>query len=333
MLEASVIIPVYNEADYIFQLVGTLNKQTIDASRLEVLFVDGGSTDNTVKLINDAELKFEHHILSNPARIVPKSMNLGVEKAKGSIIIRLDAHSSYRENYLELLLDYIIKHDVVNVGTCMSTEPRVQNPRTNSIGEVLSSKFGVGNSSFRTGTNEVKIVDTVPFGCFRKEDVLAVGGYNNKLIRNQDIELNARLRSIGEIHLLPEVLITYHPRMTFTALAKNNYGNGKWNILTVFITKRWESLSLRHFVPLIFLLSLIGPLLLALIDIRFGLLSLLSLVTYLLAVSTISFQLNSTETRWYYLVWSFITLHISYGWGSLMGILSLPKYALNSSKS
>ena len=100
-----------------------------------------------------------------------------------------------------------------------------------------------------------------------------------RLVRNQDIELNKRiLRGGGKIYILPDTYCTYLARETWKALSKNNYGNGKWNILTVYYTKMFSSLSIRHFIPLIFLLSLIVPLLLGMLWWPFALVSAASLL-------------------------------------------------------
>ena len=144
--------------------------------------------------------------------------------------------------------------------------------------------------------------------------------------RNQDIELNKRIiRGGGKIIIIPDTYCTYHARETFKALAKNNFGNGKWNILTLFYTKEMRSLSLRHFVPLIFLLSLVIPSILGILWHWAFVISALALLSYFLAIGTVSATLViSKGYNFYYLLASFSTLHFSYGWGSLIAILKLP---------
>ena len=176
------------------------------------------------------------------------------------------------------------------------------------------------------GDDEEQEVDTVPFGCWRREVFEKYGLYDVRLVRNQDIELNKRIkRGGGKIYILPDTYCTYLARETWKALAKNNYGNGKWNILTVWYTKMFSSLSIRHFIPLLFVLSLIAPTLLALLWWPFILVSAASLLAYLCLVSIISFNLARRKgLNFFYLVVTFFVLHLSYGWGSLVGILSLP---------
>ena len=152
------------------------------------------------------------------------------------------------------------------------------------------------------------------------------GLYDVRLVRNQDIELNKRiLRGGGKICIVPNTYCTYLARETFGGLAKNNYGNGKWNILTVFYTKQFSSLSIRHFIPLMFVLSLIVPVFLSVLYTPFLFLTILSLFAYLCLLGGICVQLSiKKQLNIYYLLVSFLTLHLSYGWGSLIGILKLP---------
>ena len=147
-----------------------------------------------------------------------------------------------------------------------------------------------------------------------------------RLVRNQDIELNKRIiRGGGKIVIVPDTYCTYLARENYKALAKNNCGNGKWNILTVFYTKELRSLSVRHFVPLAFVLSLILPLMVGLFWHPALWVSAFALLMYLLVLGGVSVKLaKSKRLNLFYLLASFIVLHVSYGWGSLMGILKLP---------
>ena len=253
-------------------------------------------------------------------------MNLGIKEAKGNVIMRLDAHATYEKNYFSALVAALKKYNADNVGAVCHTDVLNKNSKTIAIREVLSNKFGVGNSTFRTGIKGAQEVETVPFGCWRRDVFDKYGMYDERLIRNQDIELNKRIvRGGGKIVIIPDTYCTYLARETYKALAKNNYGNGKWNILTVYYTKEIRSLSLRHFVPLAFVLSLILPTLVGLFWHPALFISALALGAYLVALGSISAKLAITKREnFFYLLASFIVLHISYGWGSLVGIIRLP---------
>lgn len=323
----SVICPIYNEEKYIAQFLDSLLNQDYPNNDLEILLVDGMSKDNTRGIVSDYTSKYPFiRLIDNPDKIVPCAMNRGINAAKGDIIMRLDAHASYQPNYFSFLVNGLKRLHADNVGTVCKTDVLNKNTKTLAIREVLGNKFGVGNSTFRTGIDHEQEVETVPFGCWPREVFEKYGMYDVRLIRNQDIELNKRiLRGGGNIYILPDTYCTYLARETWKALAKNNYGNGKWNILTIFYTKLFSSLSIRHFIPLLFLLSLIVPLLLALIWWPFALVSAASLFAYIALMSAVSFKLAvQKHLNFFYLLITFIVLHLSYGWGSLMGILTLP---------
>jgi len=329
MSKISIIIPCLNEERYIANCIESIVKSEINPEETEVIFIDGNSADKTVEIINGYIQKYPFiEVLSNPKKFTPISMNMGIKASTGKYIFVLSAHADYEVDYFRKLVDNIQRLKADCVGALLKTEVKNQNRKSNSIKEVLANKFGVGNASFRLGSSEIKKVDTVAFGCYKKEVFSQYGLYTEKLVRNQDIELNKRIiNGGGKIYLLPNIHCTYYARENFTALAKNNYNNGKWNILTAYYTKTLNSLSLRHFIPLIFLLSLLIPFLLAIFIPKLIYLGLFSLSSYFALVIIISFKLRDHSNSFIYLVSSFFTLHLSYGLGSLMGIfLVMSKY-------
>lgn len=327
----SVICPIYNEEKYIANCIESILLQDYPNDDLEVIFVDGMSKDRTREIVAGYTQKYPFiRLIDNPEKIVPYAMNYGIKASKGEVIIRLDAHATYEKNYFSSLVRRLNELKADNVGSVCKTDVLNKTPKTLAIREVLSNKFGVGNSVFRTGVDKVMEVDTVPFGCWRRDVFEKYGLYDTRLVRNQDIELNKRiLRGGGKIFIVPDTFCTYLARETYKGLSKNNYGNGKWNILTVHYTKQFNSLSLRHFIPLLFVLSLILPVLFSLFYLPLILLSALSLFAYVSLLGVISLRLTiQKKLSLFYLLVSFLVLHLSYGWGSLVGIcqvLFLPK--------
>lgn len=323
----SVICPIYNEEKYIAKCIDSMLEQDYPKDDLEIILVDGMSTDNTRKIVAGYVKQYPFiRLIDNPHRIAPWAMNIGVKESKGEIIMRLDAHATYEKNYFSSLAYGITKYNADNIGSVCKTDVLNKTAKTLAIREVLSNKFGVGNSTFRTGIEGAQEVETVPFGCWKRDVFSKYGFYDVRLVRNQDIELNKRIiRGGGKIIIVPDTFCTYLARETFKALSKNNFGNGKWNILTVYYTKEMRSLSLRHFVPLAFILSVLIPSIVGFIWLpAFGV-SLLALFMYLTLFGIVSARLALTKgLNFYYLFASFITLHISYGWGSLIGLLKLP---------
>lgn len=323
----TVICPILNEEKYIAKCIDSILEQDYPKDDLEILFVDGMSRDKTREIVAELATKYPFiHLIDNINHTVPWAMNLGIKAAKGDVIMRLDAHATYEKNYFSVLVDALQKYNADNVGAVCRTDVLNKNSKTLAIREVLSNKFGVGDSTFRTGIKTAQEVETVPFGCWRRDVFDKYGMYNVRLVRNQDIELNKRIiRGGGKIIIVPETFCTYFARETYKALAKNNYANGKWNILTVYYTKELRSLSLRHFVPLIFVLSLIVPTFVGLFWNPALYISASALCAYLLTLGTVSAKLAMSKTlNFFYLLASFAVLHISYGWGSFIGILKLP---------
>ena len=328
----SVICPIYNEEKYIGKCIESIMQQDYPKEDMEVLFVDGMSTDKTRSIISEYLPRCPYlRVVDNPHRIVPYAMNKGIEESKGDVIIRIDAHTSYERNYFSVLVSRLYELDADDVGAVCKTDVLNKTPKTLAIREVLSNKFGVGNSVFRTGVDKVMEVDTVPFGCWRREVFDKYGLYDTRLVRNQDIELSKRiLRGGGKIFIVPDTFCTYYARETYRALSRNNYQNGKWNILTVYYTKQFNSLSLRHFVPMVFVLSLILPLLSSIIWLPLIWIAVVSLSAYLLALTAICIKLSvNKRLNIIFLLCSFFVLHLSYGCGSLAGCFSVLKLKLH----
>ena len=323
----SIIIPVYNEEKYIDICINSILNMDYDKENLEIIFVDGGSEDRTLDIIKDYMVKFDNiKFIVNERKIVPISMNRGIDAAKGNLIMRLDAHSEYPKDYISKLVYWKRKLKADNVGAVCETKIRNENKKSVAISKVLSNKFGVGNGLFRTGVSEVTEVDTVPFGLYDKEILIKLNGYNEKLIRNQDIELNSRLRkSGGKIFLVPDVKFTYYSRENYKKLCENNFQNGLWNIVMMAYSKNKNSLSIRHFIPLVFILSLLIPIFLSFLNWRFILIAILSISLYFILIGLVSINLKDKNTDIKHIIWAFICLHFSYGLGSLVGIMKFLK--------
>lgn len=323
----SVICPTYNEERYISRCMESILGQDFPMSSLELIFVDGMSTDRTREIISEYIQRYAFiRLIDNPNRTAPWAMNIGIEASRGDVIIRLDAHASYERNYFSALTRRLVELNADNVGCVCLTDVRVRTPKTLAIREVLSNRFGVGNSVFRTGVDKVRQVDTVPFGCWKRTTFDKFGLFDVRLVRNQDYELNSRImRGGGKIYIVPDTHCTYYARETFSALARQNYMNGKWNVLVMWYKHDLRAMSLRHFVPVIFILSLVLPAVSAILWWPLIYISAFSLSAYALLFTTVSAALASKRNLSFFFLFSgFATLHFSNGWGALSGILSLP---------
>ena len=326
-LKISVVIPCLNEEKHIETCIRSILENGYPKELLEIIVIDGVSSDNTLPILKKMQSELAQiEVLVNVKKITPVSLNMGLNHASSTYVLIASAHSSFDTQYIQTLKNALENTpDAIGVGGPMKTLVKNETPTSCAIQEILQHRFGVGNSTFRTGSSEKVAVDTVPFGLYKTESLLAVGGYNERLVRNHDMELSKRLsENGGRIYLIPETSCNYFARETYTELASNNYKNGKWNLLTVFITRRFSSLSLRHFIPMLFILSLVVPSGLSLLFCPFIYLTLVSLLMYLLGIMYFSLTIKSNKTTFFHLFIGFMSLHFSYGIGSLIGLFNIP---------
>ncbi|MFB6258260.1 MAG: glycosyltransferase family 2 protein [Flavobacteriales bacterium] len=327
--KVTAIVPCYNEEAHIEELVQELLRQDLAQEELELLFIDGMSEDRTPEIL--ASYAADHpsiRVLKNEDRYVPHALNKGIREAKGDLIMILGAHASYPDHYIRHLSERLIQSGADCVGAPAVTDTLNKTTKSDTIKKVLAHPFGVGNSMFRIGIDEEREVDTVPFGCYLKQSLIDIGGYNEALTRNQDIELNKRLvRAGGRILLVPDIECKYYARDTYKALARNNFMNGLWIPLTLYITKDTSSLSIRHFIPLCFVLSLVLPLIAGIFMPVLLLLPPLILAFYFLVIFIVSVRDRSERTSLPRMLIAFFILHFSYGGGSLLGLFRFDKLA------
>ncbi len=317
----SVIVPVYNEEKYIDACVASMLAQDYPQDAMEWFFVDGMSTDRTREILNGYCDQFPGliRVLQNPNKTVPFAMNLAIRESKGVYIIRLDAHAEYENDYFSKCVEVLDETGADNVGGVMETKART--PIGQTIAKMLSSKFGVGDSQFRTNGKD-GYVDTVPFGAFRREVFEKVGLYDERLTRNQDSELNYRIiHNGGKIYLSNRIKLAYYCRDSVKGIIKMAVLNGKWNIITSRFCP--GSMRPRHFIPCFFVLSLIGMPVLCmlwwLMRILFG----LELLAYLSLDLLFSAKAAEGKKEFFRLLYLFPLFHISYGWGSVLGIFKV----------
>ena len=318
--KVSLIIPVRNEENYINNCIESILNQDFSNDQLEVIFIDGNSVDGTKNIINNYIKNYPDFIrlLDNPNKTVPFAMNIGIKNSIGDYIIRLDAHSEYPKNYISESIRTIENVEADNVGGLALTKGK--GLIGTAFAKVLSSKFGVGNSGFRTNAKS-GYVDTVPFGTYKKEAFEKYGYYDERLTRNQDYELNYRIRKMGgKIYLNSNIRLTYFCKNTQSGILKQSFENGKWNIITSKLCP--GTMSIRHFIPLLFTLSLIGLPILGYVHFSFILMLLFELILYFGMAIVISLKSSGNTSELATLLILFPLFHISYGFGSLVGLLN-----------
>jgi glycosyltransferase involved in cell wall biosynthesis len=298
---------------------------------MEVLVVDGMSTDGTRELIalyaaRDRRVR----LIENPEQITPSALNRGIQVSNGEIIARIDAHAAIANNYLSLCVRHLLERGADNVGGSMRTLPQDEGPFAEPIVAALSHRFGVGNSYFRIGSGEPRWVDTVFGGCWRRDVFTRVGLFNPDLKRSQDMEFSLRLKAAGGRTLLvPDVWSDYYARARLSAFWRHNFVNGEWAILP-FLYSSVNPVSLRHLIPFVFVLSVLGGLGLS----PWSALPLLAVLSpYLFLNLLASGQLAWRDRRPSFLTLMpivFLSLHLGYGLGSVSGVLKAADTLLRS---
>ncbi len=322
----SVICPVYNEACFIASCITSILKQDFPKEQMEILLVDGRSTDNTREIVAKFSREYNFiRLLDNPYRTVPHALNVGINAAIGNVIIRLDAHANYPVNYISLLVRKLTELKADNVGGVCRTLPADNTTVAHAIAIALSSAFGMGNSYFRIGANKEMQVDTVPFGCFYRSIFDKIGLFDEELTRNQDDEFNARIiRHGGKIYLIPAVVIDYFARSSLKRTTKMYYQYGLFKPLVA--KKIGRPATMRQFVPLLFLcglvLGLIGSCVYSVLWFPY-----LAVVAIYLLTGLIIGGQSAVRCRKPGLLLlmplTFLFIHLSYAWGYVVGICKI----------
>jgi len=248
----AIIIPCRNEEKYIKRCLDSLIANDYDKQFLEIVIVDGRSTDRTREIVEQYCQKHDFiRILDNKLTIKPAALNLGIKATKSDIVMRIDAHTTYNTNYISKLVEGLYKYKADNIGGIRKSD-HGNAIKSKAIGITISHPFAAGNAYFRTGSCRIRKVDTVFCGCYRRDVLHRIGYFNEKLIRTQDREFNKRLiKSGGTIILDPSVKCTYFPRTKLKEYWKWNCSGAYWLYYARRFTKT-KMISWRNVIPLIF---------------------------------------------------------------------------------
>jgi len=322
--KVTIIVPTRNEVHFIEKCLNSFLISDYPEHLMEIIIVDGMSEDGTSEIVKRYCKRDKRIVLINNQKLItPVAMNLGVKASKGEYIFFSGAHSEMPSDYISKCVQHAIESGADNVGGVVKTEPRVNSPVGRAIAEVLSHPIGVGGAKFRTGVTKPTEVDTVPFGCYKREVFDRIGYFNEQLVRNQDIELNLRLkRAGGRIILYPDIEFNYYARSTYGDLWRNSFGNGYW----VIAGSRFSNMpfSLRHIVPFLFVsfLLVFGLISIWVPFVRIPYLVVITLYISLLLIASLGISLRPGKSALLLPAFvGFIVLHIAYGLGSLKGLL------------
>ncbi len=320
----SVIMPVRNEAGFIQRSLGSVLAQDYPANRLEILVVDGMSTDRTRAAV--AEISAANprvFLLDNPGRIAPTGLNVALRRARGEILIRVDGHCEIAPDYVSRCVETLLKQQVECAGGPIDTIGETLTAR--AIALAMSSPFGVGDSAFRTVKDRSLLADTVAFPAYTRQAVEKVGFFDEELVRNQDDEYNYRLRKLGgRILLNPQIRSRYYSRSSLGSLWRQYFQYGYWKVRVM--QKHSRQMRPRQFIPPAFVLALLGSALLALFGIPGRLLLAAVAGSYLAANLAASFRTAPDLKTFLLLPPIFAILHLSYGAGFLQGLIRFRRH-------
>lgn len=323
MPDIAVIIPTLNEERFIAACLDSVLQQNYPIDKMDILVLDGGSADDTTAIVEQYHQQYENiRLLHNERQIQAIAFNIGVANSTAPYIIRLDAHATYNKEYIALCIE-ALQDDTKrgNVGGGLIIQ--AQNDSLWAVcNQILNySKFGIGGATFRVG-NQAENVDTVPFGAFPRTLIEKIGGMREDLPRGEDNEYNSRIRKAGyDIYYNPAIKIYYYARPTLRASCKQMFANGESIGHLLYIDR--DAIGIRHLIPLFFVLGLlIGPLLSLLWD-SFIYIWLACILLYLLCdiIASIKGTYQKGIKYTLPLCLLFLCVHISYGIGTIKGIL------------
>jgi glycosyltransferase involved in cell wall biosynthesis len=314
--EISVILPVLNEEKYLADSVNSILSQEF-SGLIEVILAVGPSQDATLQIAQALQAKDSRVVVvDNPTGKTAAGLNRAIAASKYSIIVRVDGHSQLPKNYCELAFNLLSETGAVNVGGVMAAEGITLFQR--SVARAMRSPLGVGASRFHTGGG-AGASDTVYLGCFRKEAILEVGGFDERFTRAQDWELNFRLREKGGlIYFDPRLTVTYRPRSTVKALAKQYFEYGRWR--RVVSRRHQGTINYRYLAPPFTVVATTLSLLLGAIASPLFLIPALVYSVFILGASLI---IGKSAGEVLCLPTILLTMHISWGLGFLTSPNSL----------
>ena len=254
--DLSVILPVLNEANHLKAAVTAILAQNYQG-KFEVILAIGPSSDATHQVATDlAQADSRVIVVDNPTGKTAAGLNIALAKSKAPIIVRVDGHAEIPNNYFSIAVELLRETGAVNVGGLMGAVGKTKFEK--SVARAMRSPLGVGAAKFHTGGGAGE-VDTVYLGCFLREALVEIGGFDERFIRAQDWELNFRLRERGgKIYFDPRLEVTYRPRPNLAALAKQYFEYGRWR--RVVSRKHAGTINYRYLAPPFALLGTIASL-------------------------------------------------------------------------
>lgn len=319
----SIVIPTLNEENYISECIDSILKQTYDLELIEIVIVDGNSTDKTLEIVNSYTQKHAHILLLNNAfKRTPISLNIGIKNSTGDVAVILGAHTKIDKDFVKLNNQYLIEQNVkvtggtqINVGKSFSQR---------LIASVMEMPFAMASASYRW-SKKAQFVDTVVYAAYKKELFDELGYFEEEFAISEDAEMNWRIRQAGyKIYFSPDIKTYYYPRSSITGFIKQMF---RYGILRVNVLKKhMDAIKLFHFIPPVFVITIFSFLILGSFNIIFlKLLSLILILYFLVNIFASIHKLGWKKWFQFPIVSLMVfSMHIAWGIGFIVGAI-LPK--------
>jgi glycosyltransferase involved in cell wall biosynthesis len=316
----SIIVPVRNEERYIERCLYSIARQDYPRSRLEIIVVDGDSTDLTREIVNRfaAEYDIDLRLVANPRRKTAAGINIGLDHARGDVIIRIDGHATIASDFLRLSVDALYATGADCVGGVIESEGDTWAGR--AIAAAMSSPFGVGGAAFRTGGEGE--ADTVAFGAYRRDVFDRIGRFAEDIDKGEDDEFNYRLRDHGgRILLVPGIRARYTARGDFAGAWRQYFGYGRAK--PEVLRRHPAQAQPRQLASAALVAGLGASVLLAIGGKTAALKTLAGVYTLAATIASLALARRRGRRHLPLLPVAFACLHLSYGLGFIAGLLGL----------
>jgi len=320
----TVVVPCRNEEKHIARCLESILANDYPGDRIEILVVDGMSEDHTREIVADYVQRYPQlRLVNNPASLIPAAMNLGIKRARGEVVMKVDAHSTYPVDYVSNSVHFLKQYGADIVGGILKIVPGRETTVAQAIALALSNAFGSGNAYVKIGCKEPRWADSVSWGSFDKGVFEWVGLWNEELAGSSDMDFNVRLRNAGgRILLVPSIVTEYCADSDLKSLWRHNFADGVWATYVLkFGSRAW---AWRHWIPMLFVASLAGSAVLSMFLPKGWWLFCSIAGVYILTNLAASAQIAVRERRLDclpVLPIVFAARHISHGLGALYGLV------------
>jgi GT2 family glycosyltransferase len=310
MWSVSVVIPARNDGRALRDAVATVEAQQ-GVEITDIAIAVGPSSDNTeAEAHRLAQANPAITVVPNPTGLTPAALNAAINATTGDIVVRVDARSQLPSDYIRNALETMSETGAGNVGAIQ--QPVGSTSTERAIAAAMCSRLGSGGAQYRHGQERLE-VETAYLGVFRRSALEEVGGFDESFIRNQDSELNIRLRKAGyQVWLDPRMRVAYRPRPSLRSLARQYWEYGWWRAIT--LRRHPGSMKLRQAAVPLAVVSLAGSTVLGLVVQPFFLV-VPAVYAILLVSAAVLDQQDLTAQEKATMVAALTTMHITWGTG------------------